>query len=62
MNTLTSKSRVLIAEACNHDRIAEDIGTVQIPGKLAALHPGIRVDHAFGREFPGAEELGGTTS
>lgn len=59
MNTLTSKSRVLIAEACNHDRIAEDIGTVQIPGKLAALHPGIRVDHAFGREFPGAEELGG---
>lgn len=59
MDTLTSKSRVLIAEACNHDRIAEDIGTVQIPGKLAALHPGIRVDHAFGREFPRGEELGG---
>lgn len=57
MAGLSSDSRVLIAEACNHDRIAEDIGTVQIPGKLAALHPGITVDHAFGREFPEPAEL-----
>lgn len=57
MNRLSSKSRVLIAEACNHDRIAEDIGTVQIPNKLSALHPGISVDHVFGREFPEKNEL-----
>ncbi|PIE52171.1 hypothetical protein CSA37_07945 [Candidatus Fermentibacteria bacterium] len=57
MNRLTQSSRVLIAEACNHDRIAEDIGTVQIPGKLEKLFPGITVDHAFGREFPDAEKL-----
>ncbi len=52
MNELTPESRVLIAEACNHDRIAEDIGTVQIPKKLNSLFPGITVEHAFGREFP----------
>lgn len=57
MSRLNGKSRVLIAEACNHDRIAEDIGTVQIPGKLAAMHPGITVDHVFGREFPDPDEL-----
>ena len=57
MNSLDSKSRVLVAEACNHDRIAEDIGTVQIPVKLDALYPGITIDHAFGREFPDHSEL-----
>jgi hypothetical protein len=57
MNALASTSRVLIAEACNHDRIAEDIGTVQIPVKLDTLYPGITVDHAFGREFPDPVEL-----
>jgi [FeFe] hydrogenase H-cluster maturation GTPase HydF len=59
MDKLNSGSRVLIAEACNHDRIAEDIGTVQIPSKLEALHSGITVDHAFGREFPDSSTLGG---
>jgi [FeFe] hydrogenase H-cluster maturation GTPase HydF len=57
MQNLSSASRVLIAEACNHDRIAEDIGTVQLPLKLGNLHPGITVDHAFGREFPDAGKL-----
>jgi len=44
-------------EACNHDRMAEDIGTVQIPGKLSAAVPGIEIDHSFGREFPPPDEL-----
>jgi len=57
MENLGPGSRVLIAEACNHDRIAEDIGTVQIPFKLSSLHRGITVDHAFGREFPAPEKL-----
>lgn len=57
MDKLDASSRVLIAEACNHDRMTEDIGTVQIPGKLEALHPGITVDHSFGREFPNPGEL-----
>lgn len=46
-------SRILIAEACNHDRQAEDIGTVQIPALLKVrLGSEIVVDHSFGREFP----------
>lgn len=57
MNELTPESRVLIAEACNHDRIAEDIGTVQIPKKLNSFFPGITVEHAFGREFPDPQGL-----
>ena len=50
---LKKGDRVLIAEACNHNRIAEDIGTVQIPKKIAQLFGKntIQIDHAFGREF-----------
>lgn len=57
LDRLGRDDRVLIAEACNHDRIAEDIGTVQIPRKLSEAVPGIRIEHAFGREFPSPEEL-----
>jgi [FeFe] hydrogenase H-cluster maturation GTPase HydF len=57
LDTLRAGDRVLIAEACNHDRIAEDIGTVQLPRKLAAAVPGLEFDHAFGREFPEPAEL-----
>jgi small GTP-binding protein len=57
LDTLRAGDRVLIAEACNHDRIAEDIGTVQLPRKLAEVIPGLEFDHAFGREFPDAEQL-----
>jgi len=57
LDQLSSGDRILIAEACNHDRIAEDIGTVQIPEQLSAACPGIRIEHAFGREFPSPEEL-----
>ena len=48
---------MLIAEACNHDRIAEDIGTVQLPRKLQDVVPGLVIDHALGREFPDPDAL-----
>lgn len=49
--------KVLVAEACNHNRITElcnDIGMVQIPNKLQARvgGSGVQIEHAFGREFP----------
>jgi [FeFe] hydrogenase H-cluster maturation GTPase HydF len=48
---LKSGDRVLIAEACNHSRIGEDIGTVQIPALIEKRYPGVIVEHNFGREF-----------
>jgi predicted GTPase len=51
MNSLVAGDCVLIAEACNHSRINEDIGSVQIPRILNRLIPGIIVDHSFGREL-----------
>ena len=57
LDGLESGDRVLIAEACNHDRMVEDIGTVQIPRGLERRRPGVLVEHSFGREFPDREEL-----
>ncbi len=51
LNFLQSGDFVLIAEACNHSRIREDIGTVQIPNLLKKLYPDVNVDFTFGREF-----------
>jgi [FeFe] hydrogenase H-cluster maturation GTPase HydF len=51
IDTLQPGDRVLIAEACNHSRIGEDIGTVQIPGYFAKRCPGVLLEHNFGREF-----------
>lgn len=49
--------RILIAEACNHSRIAEDIGTVQIPNHIKKKYPGVIVEHSFGREFKDGNDL-----
>jgi [FeFe] hydrogenase H-cluster maturation GTPase HydF len=57
LDTLQPGDKVLIAEACNHSRINEDIGTVQIPRKIDQLFPGVVVDHNFGREFQNNSEL-----
>ncbi|MBN1358966.1 MAG: 50S ribosome-binding GTPase [Sedimentisphaerales bacterium] len=57
LETLTSGDKVLIAEACNHSRIAEDIGTVQIPQFIRRRWPGVVVEHNFGREFQDNEQL-----
>ncbi len=48
---LKPDDRVLIVEACNHTRIGEDIGTVQIPRYMEKNYPGVRIEHNFGREF-----------
>ena len=56
-SNLQPGDKVLVAEACNHNRITElcnDIGMVQIPQKLQAKvgGSGVQIEHAFGREFP----------
>ena len=48
---LKKGDKVLIVEACNHSRVGEDIGTVQIPNYLSRNFPGVIVEHNFGREF-----------
>jgi [FeFe] hydrogenase H-cluster maturation GTPase HydF len=48
---------VLVVEACNHSRVGEDIGTVQIPGIFSRKFPGVNVDHCFGREFQERKDI-----
>ncbi len=58
LNSLKPGDHILIAEACNHSRIKEDIGTVQIPKLLKNFYPDIVVYHAFGREFVDDPDIG----
>ncbi len=51
LDGLKAGDKVLITEACNHSRIAEDIGTVQIPSFIERHWPGVVIEHNFGREF-----------
>jgi [FeFe] hydrogenase H-cluster maturation GTPase HydF len=57
MESLNPGDKILIAEACNHSRIGEDIGTVQIPSFIKKHFPGVIVEHNFGREFKDNEDL-----
>jgi len=57
LKTLKAGDKVLIAEACNHSRIAEDIGIVQIPNFIKKHWPGVTIEHNFGREFQENEQL-----
>lgn len=57
MKTIQDGDRVLIVEACNHSRIKEDIGLVQIPNFLKEAFPNIQIEHNFGREFQENREL-----
>jgi len=57
LNDLKAGDRILIAEACNHSRIAEDIGTVQIPNFIQRRWPGVVIEHNFGREFQENQQL-----
>ncbi|PKL16455.1 MAG: hypothetical protein CVV49_16110 [Spirochaetae bacterium HGW-Spirochaetae-5] len=56
-DNLKSGDSILIAEACNHSRVGEDIGTVQIPALVEKIYPGVKVEHNFGREFQDNSEL-----
>lgn len=58
LSGLKDGDRIAIAEACNHNRTCDDIGTVQIPRRLKAklgIEP--EIDFIFGREFPPEEKL-----
>jgi len=57
VNELKSGDQVLIAEACNHSRIGEDIGLVQIPNFFKKNFPGVVLEHNFGREFQENKKL-----
>eukprot|EP00741_Cyanophora_paradoxa_P010293 tig00020516_g9962.t1 len=58
---LRQGDKVLIAEACNHNRLSvevcADISTCQLPRKIESMYGKdvVKVDHAFGREFPASE-------
>ncbi len=53
IDRLTEGSRVLIAEACTHAPLTEDIGREKIPALLRKrTGPGLRVDVTAGRDFP----------
>jgi len=57
LKELEEEERVLIVEACNHSRVGEDIGTVQIPNYFREKFPGVVLEHNFGREFQENEQL-----
>ncbi len=57
IDNLAPGDRVLVAEACTHHPIEEDIGTVKIPCWLEDRVGGsLRFDHVRGRDFP--EDVG----
>lgn len=58
IDALTEKSRVLIAEACTHAPLEEDIGRVKLPRLLRKrVGEGLAVDIVSGSDFP--EDLSG---
>jgi len=53
IDDLVPGDRVLVAEACTHHPIKDDIGTVKIPRWLEDRVGGVlRFDHVRGRDFP----------
>lgn len=53
IDSLTEQSRVLIAEACTHAPLEEDIGRVKIPAMLRKrFGAGLQVDLVSGADFP----------
>jgi [FeFe] hydrogenase H-cluster maturation GTPase HydF len=53
ISTLVPGDKVLIAEACTHHPIGEDIGRIKIPKMLQKAAGGqLQIDVAAGREYP----------
>ena len=53
IDNLTEKSRVLIAEACTHAPLAEDIGREKLPRMLRQkIGDGLTIDIVSGSDFP----------
>ena len=60
LDDMTENSRILIAEACTHVPLSEDIGREKIPNLLRKrFGKGIEVVNVCGNDFPSAEELKG---
>lgn len=58
IDEMTEKSRVLIAEACTHVPLNEDIGRVKIPNLLRKkFGPNIEITNICGNDFPDIEGL-----
>lgn len=58
LDEMTEKSRVLIAEACTHVPLNEDIGRVKIPNLLRKkFGPNIEITNVCGNDFPKTEDL-----
>lgn len=58
IDEMTEKSRVLIAEACTHVPLNEDIGRVKIPNLLRKkFGPNIEITNICGNDFPDVEGL-----
>lgn len=53
ISSLTPKSRILIAEACTHAPLTEDIGRIKIPNLLRKrIGPELTIDFVRGIDFP----------
>lgn len=53
LDSLNKNSRVLIAEACAHKPLKEDIGRVKLPRLLRKkVHPDLKIDIVSGNDFP----------
>ena len=53
IHSLTLQSRVLIAEACTHAPLTEDIGTIKIPRLLRKrIGEELQIDFVSGNDFP----------
>jgi hypothetical protein len=53
IDKLKPGDQVLIAEACSHHPIEEDIGTIKIPNWLSKYVGGkLKIDHVRGHDFP----------
>lgn len=53
LDTLAPNARILIAEACTHVPLKEDIGTVKLPNMLRKRYgEDIVIDHVNGSDFP----------
>ena len=60
LDDMTEKSRILIAEACTHVPLSEDIGRVKIPNLLRKkFGKGMEIVNVCGNDFPDQEELAG---
>ena len=53
LSTLKSGDRVLVAEACSHHALEDDIGRVKIPRWIRQFTgAGVEIDHCAGKDYP----------